>query len=175
MRDLYRFYCINRALSAKNMKRALSNLYTVELNVPWNFTQKIRGFLLSTFSATFFTVPKFIQASLPRVIKISAKVGDSIELDCSSDGHPHLEALWYKYNIPLLDITYRKLEGSLKFRKLVLNNLLLVDAGNYSCWVNGTLGSSNRTFILYVFGEYGLFWGNTLPNLCITLYCIIST
>ena len=120
---------------------------------------KINDFLLSTFSATctFFTVPKFVQASLPRVIKISAKVGDNIELDCSSDGHPHPEALWYKYNIPLLDITYRKIEGSLKFRKLVLNNLLLADAGNYSCWVNGTLGSSSRTFILHVFGEYGTF------------------
>lgn len=98
-----------------------------------------------------------IQASLPHVIKISAKVGESIELDCSSAGHPHQEALWYKYNIPLLDITYRKLEGLLKFGKLVLNNLLLADAGNYSCWVNNTLASSNRTFILYVFGEYGTF------------------
>ena len=47
-------------------------------------------------------------------MKVSAKVGDSIELDCSSDGYPHSEALWYKYNIPLLDITYRKLEGTLK-------------------------------------------------------------
>lgn len=94
---------------------------------------------------------------MPRVIKISAKVGDSIELDCSSDGHQYQEALWYKYNIPLLDITYGKLEGSLNFRKLVLNNLLLADTGNYSCWVKDTLGSSNRTFILYVFGEYGTF------------------
>ena len=85
---------------------------------------------------------------------ISAKVGESIELDCSSDGHSHPEALWYKYDIPLLDITYRKLEGTLKFRKLFLNNLLLADAGNYSCWVNNTLGSNNRTFILYVYGKY---------------------
>ena len=98
---------------------------------------------------------------------ISAKVGDSIELDCSSDSYPHPEALWYKYNIPLLDITYRKLEETLKFRKLVLNNLLLADAGNYSCQVNGTLGSIiYRTFILYVYGEYGAvmnFFSHTIP------------
>lgn len=100
------------------------------------------------------TVPQFIQASLPHVMVISAKVGEGIELYCSSDGHAHPEALWYKYNIPLLDITYRTLEGTLKFRKLVLNNLLLADAGNYSCWVNDTLGSINRTFIVYVYGEY---------------------
>ena len=113
------------------------------------------------------TVPQFIQASLPRVMMISAKVGDSIELDCSSDSYPHPEALWYKYNIPLLDITYRKLEETLKFRKLVLNNLLLADAGNYSCQANGTLGSIiYRTFILYVYGEYGAvmnFFSHTMP------------
>ena len=85
---------------------------------------------------------------------ISAKVGESVELDCSSDGHAHSEALWYKYNIPLLDITYRKLEGTLNFRKLVLDNLLLADAGNYSCWVTDTLSSINRTFIVFVYGEY---------------------
>jgi len=96
-------------------------------------------------------VPHFIQALLPHAMIISAKVGDSIELDCSSDGNPHSEALWYKYNIPLLDITYRKLEDTLNFRKLVLKNLLLADAGNYCCWVNGTMGSINRTFVLYVY------------------------
>jgi len=102
-------------------------------------------------SAYGMAVPQFIQASLPHVMVISAKVGEGIELDCSSDGHAHPEALWYKYNIPLLDITYRTLEGTLKFRKLVLNNLLLADAGNYSCWVNDTLGSIYRTFIVYVY------------------------
>ena len=132
-------------------------MYTIELTFPKITPQKMRYSFHQHFFASFFTVPKFIQASLPGVITISAKVGDSIELDCSSDGHPHHEALWYKYNIPLLDITYRKLESSLKFRKLVLNNLLLADAGNYSCSVNNTLSSSNRTFILYVFGEYGTF------------------
>jgi len=113
--------------------------------------------LLTLLFVTFFsiniTVPHFIQALLPHAMIISAKVGDSIELDCSSDGNPHSEALWYKYNIPLLDITYRKLEDTLNFRKLVLKNLLLADAGNYCCWVNGTMGSINRTFVLYVYGE----------------------
>lgn len=84
---------------------------------------------------------------------ISAKVGDNIELDCSSDGYPSPEILWYKFNVPLLDVTYRKLEDALNFRKLVLNDLLLADAGNYSCHVNNTLGSAYRTFILYVYGE----------------------
>ena len=113
--------------------------------------------LLTLLFVTFFsiniTVPQFIQALLPHAMIISAKVRDSIELDYSSDGYPHSEALWYKYNIPLLDITYRKLEDTLNFRKLVLKYLLLADAGNYCCWVNGTMGSINRTFVLYVYGE----------------------
>lgn len=66
------------------------------------------------FFSINITVPQLIQALLPHAVKVSAKVGDSIELDCSSDGYPHSEALWYKYNIPLLDITYRKLEDTLK-------------------------------------------------------------
>lgn len=120
-------------------------------------------FNLFTFFLLIPTVPQSNQASLPHVMIISAKVGDSIELDCSSDGQAHPETLWYKYNIPLFDITYRKLEDTLKFRKLVLNNLLLADAGNYSCLVNNTLGSINRPFILYIHGEYG-----TIMNFSVT-------
>ena len=86
---------------------------------------------------------------------ISAKVGDDVELDCSSDGNPHPDILWYKYSVPLLEITYRKLEETFKYRKLLLNDLLLADAGNYSCLVNNTLGSINRTFILRILGNYG--------------------
>ena len=86
---------------------------------------------------------------------ISAKVGDGVELDCSSDGTPHPDILWYKYSVPLLEITYGKLEETFKYRKLLLNDLLLADAGNYSCLVNNTLGSINRTFILRILGNYG--------------------
>ncbi len=94
-----------------------------------------------------------MRASLPRIITISAKVGDDIELDCSSGGQPHPEIFWYKYNVPLLDITYRRLEDTIMYGKLVLSNILLADAGNYSCHVNNTLGSISRTFLLYVYGE----------------------
>ena len=87
----------------------------------------------------------------------SAKVGDNIELDCSSDGQPRPEIFWFKYNIPLLDITYRRLEDTIKFGKLVLSTILLADAGNYSCHVNNTLGAINRTFLLYVYGEILVF------------------
>ena len=83
-----------------------------------------------------------------------AKVGDDVELDCLSDGNPHPDISWYKYNVPLLEITYRKLEDTfIKSEKLLLSDLLLADAGNYSCHVNNSLGLINRTFILRIYGE----------------------
>lgn len=81
-----------------------------------------------------------------------AKVGDDVELDCLSDGNPHPDISWYKYNVPLLEITYRKLEDTfIKSGKLLLSDLLLADAGNYSCHVNNSLGLINRTFILRIY------------------------
>ena len=83
-----------------------------------------------------------------------AKVGDDVELDCLSDGNPDPDISWYKYNVPLLEITYRKLEDTfIKSGKLLLSDLLLADAGNYSCHVNNSLGLINRTFILRIYGE----------------------
>ena len=74
-----------------------------------------------------------MRASSPDVKTLLVKAGDKVELDCSAVGHPNTEIFWYKYNIPLLDITYRKLEDTLESRKLVLDNVLLADSGNYSC------------------------------------------
>jgi len=92
-----------------------------------------------------------MRASSPDVKTLLVKAGDKVELDCSAVGHPNTEIFWYKYNIPLLDITYHKLEDTLESRKLVLDNVLLADAGNYSCHMNNTLGSMSRTFILHVY------------------------
>lgn len=91
-----------------------------------------------------------MRASLPHVMTLSSKVGDNVQLNCSSDGEPLPDISWYKYSIPLSDITYRRLEDTVKFGKLVLSKILLADAGNYSCHVNGSI---NRTFILNVHGE----------------------
>ena len=94
--------------------------------------------------------PLLMRASLPHVMTLSSKVGDNIQLNCLSDGEPRPDISWYKYNIPLSDITYRRLEDTVKFGKLFLSKILLADAGNYSCHVNGSI---NRTFILNVHGE----------------------
>ena len=100
------------------------------------------------------TVPHLIRTSLNDVETLLAKVGDKVELDCSAVDDPSTRIFWYKYNNPLLDITYRRLDKRLKSKRLVLDNLLYADSGNYSCHLNNTLGSINRTFILHVYGEY---------------------
>lgn len=85
------------------------------------------------------------------------KSGDKVELDCSAVGHPGAEIFWYKFNSPVLDITYRKSKDMIKSKKLILDDVLLADSGNYSCHMNNTLGSISRTFIVHVFGECGTF------------------
>lgn len=100
------------------------------------------------------TVPHLIRTSLNDVETLLAKVGDKVELDCSAVGDSSTRIFWYKYNNPLLDITYRRLDKRLKSKRLVLDNLLYADSGKYSCHLNNTLGSINRTFILHVYGEY---------------------
>ncbi|CAH3123967.1 unnamed protein product, partial [Porites lobata] len=86
-------------------------------------------------------------SSLP-VQSLSAKVGDTIELDCSVASQSNTEISWFKYGAPLRDITYRRTDGQSKSGKLLLDDLLLADSGNYTCSVNNTLG---KTFALRVY------------------------
>ena len=87
------------------------------------------------------------------VRSLSAKVGDTIELDCSVASQSNTEISWFKYGAPLRDITYRRTDGQSKSGKLLLDDLLLADSGNYTCSVNNTLGKINKTFALCVYGE----------------------
>ncbi|KAM7449111.1 Fibroblast growth factorreceptor 3 [Porites harrisoni] len=89
-------------------------------------------------------------SSLP-VQSLSAKVGDTIELDCSVASQSNTEISWFKYGAPLRDITYRRTDGQSKSGKLLLDDLLLADSGNYTCSVNNTLGKINKTFALCVY------------------------
>ena len=84
------------------------------------------------------------------------KEGGKVELDCRSaaDSHPPAGMIWYKYNIPVQDISYRSFTADvLNLSKIALDNLLVADSGNYSCSFNNTERTFNRTFILRVFGE----------------------
>ncbi|XP_074612638.1 fibroblast growth factor receptor 3-like [Acropora palmata] len=82
------------------------------------------------------------------------KEGGKVELDCrpAADSHPPAGIIWYKYNIPVQDISYRSFTADvLNLSKIALDNLLVADSGNYSCSFNNTEMTFNRTFILRVF------------------------
>ena len=66
-------------------------------------------------------------------------------MSCAAQGYPIPTIKWTKNNIPLVntidgrlnsDKKYIELQGSLRIRKLILN-----DAGNYRCFVNNSVGS----------------------------------
>ena len=85
------------------------------------------------------------------------KEGGKVELDCcpAADSHPPAGIIWYKYNIPVQDISYRSFTANvLNLSKIALDNLLVADSGNYSCSFNNIERTFNRTFILRVFGEF---------------------
>ncbi|XP_044173464.1 uncharacterized protein LOC114961932 [Acropora millepora] len=106
------------------------------------------------------------------------KEGGKVELDCRPAADSHLPAgiIWYKYNIPVQDISYRSFTADvLNLSKIALDNLLVADSGNYSCSFNNTEMTFNRTFILRVFGfkhfinSVFLIFSRTLLWTCLSL------
>lgn len=84
---------------------------------------------------------------------LAVREGDKIELDCNhlNASHPQKEIVWYKYGIPLQDISYRTFGTDvLKSSKLTFDNLLFADSGNYSCHLNNTMSSVHRIFMVQV-------------------------
>ena len=105
-----------------------------------NFINLINN--LFFFSESFSNLPPRITDSKPI---IQREEGSTVELPCAAQGYPIPTIKWTKNNIPLVntidgrlnsDKKYIELQGSLRIRKLILN-----DAGNYRCFVNNSVGS----------------------------------
>ena len=88
---------------------------------------------------------------------IQGEEGSTAELPCAAQGYPIPTVKWSKNNIPLVntidgrmnsDKKYIELQGSLRIRKLTLN-----DAGNYRCFVNNSVSSEIIETQLVVTGE----------------------
>lgn len=121
-----------------------------QASIPPQLAQNRNVILLTDFYS--FSCNPAVPISSSPVQALSAKVGDTIELDCSVASQSNTEISWFKYGAPLQDITYRRTDGQSKSGKLLLDDLLLADSGNYTCSVNNTLGKINKTFALRVYG-----------------------
>ena len=115
----------------------------------------------------------YTKGSSPDQQNFFRKEGDKVELDCrpAADSPLPAEIFWYKYNMPIQDISYRTFTADvLNLSKMTLDNLLVADSGNYSCYFNNAETSSrtfNRTFILQVF--HGEFYHSFIKMSCFLL------
>lgn len=110
-------------------------------------------FRISNHFFSFILFLSLVQGSSHDLRTLAVREGDKIELDCNhlNASHPQKEIFWYKYGIPLQDISYRTFGTDvLKSSKLTFDNLLFADSGNYSCHLNNTMSSVHRIFMVQV-------------------------
>ena len=81
-------------------------------------------------------------------------MGKSIKFDCDAIGYPFPTIRWQKNGRPLEKVSYR-FESLASFHsfQLHLDNVLLPDAGHYTCTVMSGNMSQTRSFILNVLGK----------------------
>ena len=103
-------------------------------------------------------VSQFLHPNVTTAFKILT--GGTAKFDCRvRDARVRPTVFWYKYGQPLEDITYRRIDirPDPTTWILELSNVLLADAGTYSCSVryhSNTSKKLERTFDLHVQGKW---------------------
>jgi len=69
--------------------------------------------------------------------------GDDLELNCSSEGGPDLE---YRWSRMMNDFSMDTITNT---NTLMINGVITVDGGDYTCAVNNTAGTDTRTITVY--------------------------
>jgi len=69
--------------------------------------------------------------------------GDRLELNCSSEGGPDLE---YRWSRMMNDFSMGTITNT---NTLMINDVITVDGGNYTCTVNNTAGTDSHTITVY--------------------------
>lgn len=91
--------------------------------------------------------PRFLKRMSKTIVK---PAGNTLTLRCRADGNPTPNVTWLKDN--------KKPERSLgKIRQnqwaITLDDLIISDAGNYTCIVSNIWGSINFTYVVDVVGK----------------------
>jgi hemicentin len=107
--------------------------------------------MISKFS---FVVPPKLDESSASKLNISVVVNNPVVIDCSADGIPPPEIVWYKDGREIIPDQIRDIRILPSGRRLEISSADLTDAGKYKCVARNAAGKVERDFELYVWSKY---------------------